>query len=96
MFILASCQCPVCPVCTAARAAALSIPDQNSAAHIEVLDAMVFQGGSFVVALAEAWRRADGENHARLYGAFAHYYRDYLGKAAIRRAAAATVEGGEV
>lgn len=40
---------------------------------------MTTYGGSFVRALADAWRRADSENNARLMGAFGHYYERYAG-----------------
>lgn len=43
----------------------------------EVLDEMATYGGSFVKALAEAWRRADLHNAAKLRIIFAGYYEDY-------------------
>lgn len=56
---------------------ALFAPDQGSVEHYNVLSAMADRGGSFVKALAELWRRADHENHARLFQTFGHYYREY-------------------
>lgn len=41
------------------------------------MDAMCRRGGGFVRHLAEAWRRADVANHARLMLAFGHIYHDY-------------------
>lgn len=63
----------------AARAMADSSerPFQGSADHHAVLDLMEAMGGSFVSALAVAWRKADEFDHARLYKAFGHYYREY-------------------
>lgn len=55
-------------------------PSQHTARHIDVLDAMSRFGGSFVKALAEAWFRADSDNHAKLYAAFAEYYDRYEGE----------------
>ncbi len=43
-----------------------------------VLEAMERFGGSFVRALAEAWRKADADNSARLEQAFPEYAREYL------------------
>ena len=41
------------------------------------LAAMERYGGSFVVALAACYRRADSENRAILRGAFAKYFHEY-------------------
>jgi hypothetical protein len=45
---------------------------------LTVLDAMERYGGGFVSALARAWRKADGENQAKLRDAFDGYYQQYL------------------
>lgn len=66
-------------------------PDQNGAEHLDVLAIMAVQGGSFVSALAHAWRAADSTNHAKLYRTFGDYWREYNGR---RKAAAASVKGG--
>lgn len=44
----------------------------------EVLDAMEKYGGSFVKALAAAWRAADSDNSFRLHLVFQHYWDRYL------------------
>jgi len=50
----------------------------NSGVHLlDVLDEMERTGGSFVAALAVAWRRADNINRAKLKTAFSGYYEDY-------------------
>lgn len=54
-----------------------AIPNQSSAAHLATLSRMSSLGGSFVNALAQAWRRADGDNHARLFLTFNFYYEKY-------------------
>ncbi len=73
-------------MCSACQAIRRQItPNPHSAEHVEVLDAMAALGGSFVVALAEAWRRADAENHLLLYRAFGHVYSRYHVAAAGRR-----------
>lgn len=56
--------------------------EQGSAAHFAALDAMERYGGGFVMRLAAAWKRADGENHARLLAAFRHYLDQYTEMAA--------------
>lgn len=63
------------------------VPDQWSTEHLAVLDLMESEGGSFVSALALAWRRGDMTNQAKLYEAFGHYYADYRSKLMARRAA---------
>lgn len=55
----------------------VTVPDPFKDRHFKVLEAMIEHGGSFVSDLGRAWRRADSENHARLYRAFAHYYDQY-------------------
>lgn len=42
-----------------------------------VFDAMEGYGGGFVRHLAQAWRRADPSNSAKLHEAFAEYYAQY-------------------
>jgi hypothetical protein len=42
-----------------------------------VLELMARQGGSFVTALAEAWRHADMLNSAKLMIAFHELYEEY-------------------
>jgi len=63
-----------------------------------VLEAMTTYGGSFVQALAEAARRADPTNYARLRHAFPDVWAEYREKAAwprrTRRASAPTDEAG--
>lgn len=57
-----------------------SLPDRHSAEHMETLDNMERTGGGFVACLAAAWRRADPDNHAKLFSAFGDYYRQYQTK----------------
>lgn len=45
--------------------------------ELDVLDLMEKLGGSFVSALATAWRRADPSNRMVLHAAFPHYYELY-------------------
>ena len=47
----------------------------------DVLDTMERYGGSFVKALAAAWRRADSENIARLRAAFPDIWECYVAMA---------------
>lgn len=60
----------------------MSYKDQNSEAFLKTIDAMIEHGGSFVRHLAEAWKRADHSNHARLCSTFddylKRYYDDYV------------------
>ena len=44
---------------------------------LEVIEAMEKYGGSFVVALAGAFRRADATNLAKLKAAFPEYWEQY-------------------
>lgn len=43
----------------------------------DITDAMITYGGSFVVALGWAFRRADIVNRARLKAAFPEYWAEY-------------------
>lgn len=60
----------------------IGVDEQGSASHLAALDAMERYGGGFVRHLAAAWKRADGENHARLVDAFRHYLDQYCEMAA--------------
>ena len=51
----------------------------------EILTAMEILGGSFVAALAKAWRRADEGNQAKLRAAFPEYWAHYAELAARRK-----------
>jgi hypothetical protein len=44
---------------------------------LDVIEAMEKYGGSFVVALAQAARRADANNLAKLKAAFPEYWQQY-------------------
>jgi hypothetical protein len=44
----------------------------------KVIEAMETYGGSFVAALAQAYRRADRTNFAKLQAAFPEYWQQYL------------------
>lgn len=46
-------------------------------AKYRVVDAMTRYGGSFVKALADAWRAADPHNRRRLETTFADYFENY-------------------
>ena len=46
-------------------------------ADMDVIEAMEKYGGSFVVALAQAFRRADLTNFAKLKAAFPEYWKQY-------------------
>jgi hypothetical protein len=55
----------------------------NTPTKEEILQAMSTYGGSFVQALAEAWRKADAVNELKLRTAFSNYYKEY-GEFALR------------
>lgn len=53
---------------------------------LEVLDMMDRYAGSFVKALAEAWRRADLNNQQRLMSTFKDYYDQYADMVKMEKA----------
>jgi hypothetical protein len=55
---------------------------QNAITDADVLNVMERYGGSFVKALAVAWRRADAENRDKLMRAFWQYWDQYAAMAA--------------
>ena len=57
-----------------------------------ILEAMDRYGGSFVVALAHLYRRADADNRATLRGAFARYFEEYAALVARARNAVRRTE----
>ncbi len=48
----------------------------------DAAEMMTRRGGGFVKALADAWRKADGINRAKLEGAFPKYFGEYKAMAA--------------
>lgn len=52
----------------------------------DITGAMIVYGGSFVQALARAWRCADAANQAKLKAAFPEYWEQYRGIAQMKSA----------
>lgn len=63
-----------------------------TAEEFEILEAMETFGGSFVSALAKAWKLADEFNQAKLKEAFDPYWRAYEDLVAHRKERAAAKE----
>ncbi len=53
-----------------------------NAEDYDITEAMLLYGGSFVEALAMAFRKADVSNEIRIKAAFPEYWREYREKAA--------------
>lgn len=49
-------------------------PQAPDELYLEILDRMESEGGSFVSALATAWKRADPGNRIILHAAFSTYF----------------------
>lgn len=53
--------------------------------QIEIIEAMEELGGGFVKALAQAYRKADTHNQAKLRGAFPEYWKQYEELAGLKK-----------